>query len=589
MPEIEKENILDPESGSHTPISGAGTYIPSPSSVTPASDSYTPRTDATNLVAGNLIGTNEPDGYSVDALPDRGVLPSHCVALEATQNSQDSAEVKELTRPFTAPPEVAGKCQLRTNSAPLGSYGDIFDAEECLSPCKSRGSASVENNCNSLHEPDSVRMCRETASICDVTLKSNSVSLLDTPAAYTCSAEDKFPTMPNIHTWHPHVYAKPPKAPTPHSIGDILGWKSPKRPHKSSPSYPQMSQILHSVLKSPSLDESQTYPGQMGASFGHNFISRSESISEISEDDSGISDQPLNLSISKSRDSSPATIGDVKHAPKAKRDSSSKSYKRKKSTEVSDQFANNAPPVLPTDAVVKDPAMQSNLSQEVGEDSCEESSQDSRRKKKARTTFTGRQIFELEKQFELKKYLSSSERAEMAKLLNVTETQVKIWFQNRRTKWKKQDNISNSEAAEHKNAPGKGSDSRVSSIDSPPPSSASPSPIAGKRHSSSPKAVTVAAELSAKITAKHNSTKVRQNHLKFGLPVKEEKVPSIELDIVPSEPKKLHTGAGRMASILADHDVEARLAASKISVFKSGTTVPIVSVGMARLPQPQRP
>nr|CAI5842285.1 unnamed protein product [Callosobruchus analis] len=46
------------------------------------------------------------------------------------------------------------------------------------------------------------------------------------------------------------------------------------------------------------------------------------------------------------------------------------------------------------------------------------------KKKKARTTFTGRQIFELEKQFEVKKYLSSSERSEMAKLLNVTETQV---------------------------------------------------------------------------------------------------------------------------------------------------------------------
>uniref|UniRef100_A0A914VJ65 Homeobox domain-containing protein n=1 Tax=Plectus sambesii TaxID=2011161 RepID=A0A914VJ65_9BILA len=61
------------------------------------------------------------------------------------------------------------------------------------------------------------------------------------------------------------------------------------------------------------------------------------------------------------------------------------------------------------------------------------------KKKKARTTFSGRQIFELEKQFEIKKYLSSSERGELAKLLNVTETQVKIWFQNRRTKWKKSD------------------------------------------------------------------------------------------------------------------------------------------------------
>lgn len=54
----------------------------------------------------------------------------------------------------------------------------------------------------------------------------------------------------------------------------------------------------------------------------------------------------------------------------------------------------------------------------------EDASEADRKKKKARTTFTGRQIFELEKQFEVKKYLSSSERADMAKLLNVTETQV---------------------------------------------------------------------------------------------------------------------------------------------------------------------
>lgn len=57
-------------------------------------------------------------------------------------------------------------------------------------------------------------------------------------------------------------------------------------------------------------------------------------------------------------------------------------------------------------------------------DSIAEDADAKSKKKKARTTFTGRQIFELEKQFEMKKYLSSTERSEMAKLLNVTETQV---------------------------------------------------------------------------------------------------------------------------------------------------------------------
>ena len=53
-----------------------------------------------------------------------------------------------------------------------------------------------------------------------------------------------------------------------------------------------------------------------------------------------------------------------------------------------------------------------------------EDAEDSLKKKKVRTTFTGRQIFELEKMFETKKYLSSSERTELAKMLNVTEQQV---------------------------------------------------------------------------------------------------------------------------------------------------------------------
>ena len=40
--------------------------------------------------------------------------------------------------------------------------------------------------------------------------------------------------------------------------------------------------------------------------------------------------------------------------------------------------------------------------------------------------------------FRDKKYLTINERNNLAKNLNLTDTQIKTWFQNRRTKWKKQ-------------------------------------------------------------------------------------------------------------------------------------------------------
>eukprot|EP00093_Oithona_nana_P007730 07730.XXX_80630_84047_1 [CDS] Oithona nana genome sequencing. len=60
------------------------------------------------------------------------------------------------------------------------------------------------------------------------------------------------------------------------------------------------------------------------------------------------------------------------------------------------------------------------------------------KRKKPRTSFSRLQICELEKRFHKQKYLASTERATLAKSLKMTDAQVKTWFQNRRTKWRRQ-------------------------------------------------------------------------------------------------------------------------------------------------------
>ncbi|NXM76133.1 NKX26 protein, partial [Serilophus lunatus] len=72
-----------------------------------------------------------------------------------------------------------------------------------------------------------------------------------------------------------------------------------------------------------------------------------------------------------------------------------------------------------------------------------------RQRRKPRVLFSQAQVFELEQRFKQQKYLSAPEREHLARLLQLTSTQVKIWFQNRRYKCKRQRQDKSLELAAH--------------------------------------------------------------------------------------------------------------------------------------------
>lgn len=126
-------------------------------------------------------------------------------------------------------------------------------------------------------------------------------------------------------SWHEHRYRKPPKMPTPFSIIDILygggdyentmkrlnssthfgdhrisdSNNNSSRAYQNNHEPSTLQQLLNLNIKTPSPRHFDNNNSQNGIN------SRGMSLSETSEDESVASDQPLNLCVTKSRDSSP--------------------------------------------------------------------------------------------------------------------------------------------------------------------------------------------------------------------------------------------------------------------------------------------
>uniref|UniRef100_A0A663DK85 Homeobox protein Nkx-3.2 n=1 Tax=Aquila chrysaetos chrysaetos TaxID=223781 RepID=A0A663DK85_AQUCH len=101
-------------------------------------------------------------------------------------------------------------------------------------------------------------------------------------------------------------------------------------------------------------------------------------------------------------------------------------------------------PACPDGRALALPADRSPPEEEDGAGKCgnllpgeEEAAAPKPRKKRSRAAFSHAQVFELERRFNHQRYLSGPERADLAASLKLTETQVKIWFQNRRYKTKR--------------------------------------------------------------------------------------------------------------------------------------------------------
>ncbi|MBN3300289.1 HXD3A protein, partial [Amia calva] len=144
--------------------------------------------------------------------------------------------------------------------------------------------------------------------------------------------------------------------------------------------------------------------------------------------------------------SQPASISDQPQAPPLPASSPNSNSTPAQKKKSASNTSNSATPVLTKQIFPWMKESRQNSKQKnncttpaflISGDTCDDKSPPGPASKRVRTAYTSAQLVELEKEFHFNRYLCRPRRVEMANLLNLTERQIKIWFQNRRMKYKK--------------------------------------------------------------------------------------------------------------------------------------------------------
>ncbi|XP_050344017.1 homeobox protein DBX1-B-like [Nymphalis io] len=98
-------------------------------------------------------------------------------------------------------------------------------------------------------------------------------------------------------------------------------------------------------------------------------------------------------------------------------------------------YAHLHPALRPTSAVYRLPLPTSSPTQSTAP-RCDVSSSGKRKRSWSRAVFSNLQRKGLERRFQIQKYITKPDRRQLAATLGLTDAQVKVWFQNRRMKWR---------------------------------------------------------------------------------------------------------------------------------------------------------